>query len=221
MFPLVTSFVADGFAVASINHRFSHQAIFPAQIQDIKAAVRWLRTNAARYELDPNRFVAWGGSSGGHLAALLGVSAGVGDFGDDDDGLSRVQAVVNFFGPTDFLQMDEHRRPDGAVHNVPTSPESQLIGELITDNPAAVRRANPVTYASKDDSPFLIIHGDSDLLVPHHQSQLLARALEKAGVPTVFRTVRGAGHGDQAFMGAPLREWVSQFLRTHLAPRVR
>ena len=109
LFPLVTSFVADGFAVASINHRFSQQETFPAQIQDAKAAVRWVRANAATYGLDPDRIAAWGASSGAHLAALPGTPAGAREFGDTDDRTSRVQAVADFFGPADFLQMDAHR----------------------------------------------------------------------------------------------------------------
>lgn len=215
-FPLVTSFIADGFAVASINHRYSQQAIFPAQIQDAKAAVRWLRTNATNYRLDPDRFVAWGGSSGGHLASLLGTTAGVREFGDRDDRMSRVQAVVDFFGPSDLLQMDAHRLPEGVVHNVPTSPESQLVGGLISQKNAEVRQANPITYASADDPPFLIVHGDRDILVPHHQSVILAAALKAAGVPNILRTVPGGGHGDEGFRSAPLREWVAQFLQIHL-----
>jgi acetyl esterase/lipase len=214
--PLVTNFIGDGFAIASLNHRYSQQAIFPAQIQDVKAAVRWLRTNASRYQLDPTRFVAWGASSGGHLASLLGTTAGVREFGDRDDRTSRVQAVVNFFGPSDLLQMDAHRLPDGVIHNVPTSPESQLVGGLLTQKIAEVRQANPITYVSADDPPFLIVHGDRDVLVPHHQSVVLAAALKAAGVFHIFRTVAGGGHGDDVFRAAPLREWVSEFLGKHV-----
>lgn len=217
VFPLVTSFIGEGFAVASINHRFSQQEIFPAQIHDAKAAVRWLRANAATYDLDPDHVAAWGASSGGHLAALLGTSSGVREFGDYDDRASRVQAVVNFFGPTDFLQMDAHRLPTGMVHNVATSPESQLVGGLIVENAARVARANPISYVTPDDPPFLIVHGDHDLSVPHHQSEILADALRRARVNTVLRILPGAGHGDQVFMAAgELREWVLRFLNAHL-----
>jgi acetyl esterase/lipase len=216
MFPLVTSFVADGFAIASINHRYSTQAIFPAQIHDAKTAIKWLRANATKHRLDPNRIVAWGASSGGHLVALLGTSAGVRELGDQDDRTSRVQAVVDFFGTSDFSQLDAHRLPDGMVHNLPAAPAPQLIGGLLTEKVALVKQANPITYVSRDDPPFLIVHGDRDRTVPHHQSQILAGALKNAGVPNVFRTVAGAGHGDDVFRTAPLREWVSEFLRTYL-----
>lgn len=208
--------MGDGFAVASINYRFSQQAIFPAPLLDAEAAVRWLRTNARTYGLDPERIVAWGASSGGHLAALLGTSAGVRDLGDADDRESRVQAVIDFFGPTDFLQMDAHRGPEGGVHNDPASPESQLVGGLITENVAAVRRANPIAYVSADDPPFLIAHGDHDLSVPHHQSEILAAALNKAGVIATLRIVEGAGHNDPAFRAANVRSDVLAFLRRHV-----
>ena len=209
IFPVVTSFVADGFAVASLNHRYSTQAIFPAQIHDAKAAVRWLRANSGRYRLDPNRLAAWGASSGGHLVALLGTSAGVRELGDQDDRTSRVQAVVDFFGTSDFSQL-------GVVHRLPTSPAPQLLGGLLTEKVALVKQANPITYVSRDDAPFLIVHGDRDRTVPHHQSQILSAALKNAGVSNVFRTVAGGGHGDDVFRAAPLREWVSEFLRAHL-----
>jgi acetyl esterase/lipase len=138
------------------------------------------------------------------------------ELGDTDDRTSRVQAVVDFYGPSDFSQLDAHRLPDGTVHNLPTSPASLLVGGLLTERVAMVKLANPITYVSRDDPPFLIVHGDRDRVVPHHQSQLLAAALKDAGVPTVFRTVAGGGHGDDEFRAAPLREWVSGFLRVRL-----
>jgi acetyl esterase/lipase len=187
----------NGFAVASINYRLSQHALFPAQIEDCKAAVRFLRANAQKYNLDPNRFAVWGPSAGGHLAALLGTTGDVNEFdvGENLSVSSRVQAVADFFGPTDFLQMEAHRLPYGMAHNSPDSPESKLIGGLAQDNPEKAAKANPITYITKDDPPFLIIHGDKDPLVPHHQSELLEAALKKAGVPVTFYTVKGGGHG--------------------------
>jgi len=192
------AYLADGYAVASLNYRLSQQAIFPAQIEDCKAAVRWLRANATKFNLDPNRFGAWGASAGGHLVAMLGATGDVKEFdvGENLAVSSRVQVVADYFGPTDFLQMDDHRLPNGQVHNTPDSPESQLIGVPLQENKEKVARANPITYITKDDPPFLIVHGDSDPLVPHHQSELLAAALEKAGIPTTFYTVKGGGHGN-------------------------
>ncbi len=192
------AFVTRGFAVAAINYRLSQHAVFPAQIEDCKAAVRWLRANAGRYGYDPSRLASYGGSAGGHLAAMLGTTGDVKafDVGAHLDQSSRVQAVVDFFGPTDFLQMDAHRlNPQAAVHDTPDSPESQLVGGPIRDNPEKVARANPITYVTKDDPPFLIVHGDADALVPHHQSELLAAALQKAGVPVRLITIPGGLHG--------------------------
>jgi len=190
--------VARGFAVAAINYRLSQHAIFPAQIEDCKAAVRWLRASAPRYGYDPERVASFGGSAGGHLAAMLGTAGDVRAFevGANPGVSSRVQAVVDFFGPTDFLQMDAHRPgPQAMVHDTPDSPESQLVGGPIRDNPDKVARANPITYVTKDDPPFLIVHGDADLLVPHHQSVLLEAALRKAGVSVRFVTIPGGPHG--------------------------
>lgn len=117
-----------GYAGASINYRLSQHAIFPAQIEDVKAAVRWLRANAATYRLDPNRFAAWGSSAGGHLVAMLGTTRNIEEFkvGENLGVSSRVRAVVDYFGPTDFLQMDAQRLPDGLLHDTPDSPESEI-----------------------------------------------------------------------------------------------
>ena len=201
-------FLAMGYAVASINYRLSQHAIFPAQIEDCKAAVRWLRANAQKFNLDPNRFGAWGSSAGGHLVAMLGTAGDTKPFdvGENLNVSSRVQAVVDFFGPTDFLQMDEHRLPDGMIHNRPDAPESLLIGGSIQENREKVVKANPITYITKGDPPFLIVHGDADPLVPHHQSELLEAALKKANVPVLFYTVKGGGHG--GFNDPKVRELV-------------
>jgi len=191
------TYLTQGYAVASINYRLSQHAKFPAQIQDCKAAVRWLRAHAAQYRLAPHRFAAWGSSAGGHLAALLGTAGHTRGFdvGPHLDQSSAVQAVVDYFGPTDFLQMDAHRLPNGMRHDVLDSPESELIGGPIHQLKDKVTQANPVAYVTSNAPPFLIVHGDQDPLVPHHQSQLLATALQKASVPVTFYTVKGGGHG--------------------------
>jgi acetyl esterase/lipase len=190
----------------------SARVVFPAQIEDCKAAVRWLRVYAGEYGIDPERIAAWGESSGGHLATLLGTTGGIGvfDVGAHLDVSSRVQAVVDFFGPTDFLQMDAHRPADGLVHDSPDSPESLLIGGPIQLRPDLVAAANPVTYVSGEAPPFLIVHGDDDRLVPYHQSVLLADALERAGVSVTFHPVAGGGHG--GFTDPAVPRLVRQFL---------
>jgi acetyl esterase/lipase len=185
-----------GFVVASISYRLSNEAIFPAQIQDCKAAIRWLRANAGRFPIDSDRVGVWGASAGGHLAALLGTSGDVKELEGGPDNLkysSRVQAVCDYFGPTDFLRMND--QPGAMDHNAADSPESALIGGPIQKNPSKVARANPITYASPDDPPFLILHGDQDRTVLPSQSQLLHDALKKAGVKVLLGIVKGQGHG--------------------------
>ncbi len=216
--PPAMQLVRRGYAVASVDYRLNGEAVFPAQIEDCKAAVRWLRANAAKYNLNPDRFGAWGSSAGGHLVALLGTSGGVkeleGTVGGNTDKSSRVQAVCDWFGPTDFLQMDAHALAEAPFkHDEARSPESRLVGGAIQENKDKVKRANPITYVSKDDPPFLIMHGDHDPLVPIHQSELLYDALKKAGVDVTFRKVDGAGHG---FGGPDLMRQVEEFFDKHL-----
>lgn len=209
-------YLAGGYAVASLNYRLSQHALFPAQIEDCKAAVRWLRAHAADYKLDPHRFAAWGPSAGGYLAAILGVTGHVAEFdaGEHHGVSSRVQCVVDYFGPTDFLQMDAQRLPGGMAHDAPDSPESELVGGAIQENKAAVARANPITYVTADAPPFLIVHGDADPLAPYGQSVLLAEALRKAGAPVTFYTVNGAGHGH--FTDPTVPTMTHEFLAKHL-----
>jgi acetyl esterase/lipase len=206
-----------GYAVASLNYRFSGDAVFPAQIEDVKTAVRWLRANAKRYGYDPDRFGARGSSAGGYLVTMLGTTGGTTKFdvGEHPGVSSRVQAVADRYGPTDFLQMDAHRLPGGPVNNTPDSPASELIGGNIVDNRDKVEKANPINYVTKDCPPFIIIHGDSDPLVPHHQSELLVAALEEVGIPVTLYTVKGGGHGgfDDPNAEVIVREFFARYLK--------
>lgn len=202
-----------GYAVAAVAVRSSSQAVFPAQVNDAKAAVRWLRANAAEYRLDPGRFAAMGNSSGGWVAAMLGVTGN--DLGLEGSvgvtrGRSDVQAVVDLFAPTDFLQQDAHMLPGGCdiinrmgggtdCHADALSPESRLMGMPIEDEPMITALANPISYIDKHTPPFLVAHGTDDLLLPAHQSELLFEALTAAGVPATFSTVGGYGH-DMSFL---------------------
>jgi len=192
-------FTNAGYGVASINYRLSSDSIFPAQIEDCKAAVRWLRANAAKYGYDPNRIGAYGESAGGNMAAMLGATGDIKtyDIGENLSVSSRVQAVVDYFGPTDYLQMDAHGLPGGWNNDAPDSPASRLIGGPIQKNKDKTERANPITYITPKSAPFFIAHGDADNIVPHHQSELLLVALQKAGIPATIYTVSGAGHGFQ------------------------
>jgi acetyl esterase/lipase len=197
-----------GYAVAGVSIRSSRQAKFPAQLHDIKAAIRWLRANAAKYRLDPDRVAIMGESSGGWTAAMAAVTGDVTDL-EGTAGTtgvsSAVQAAIAFYPPTDFLQMDAWALrpcdPAAAIgrgafcHDAPSSPESQLVGCAIQTCKEAVQRANPIRYVSSADPPIMIIHGGSDPLVPHAQGELLYQALNKACRDAVFISMPVAGHG--------------------------
>ena len=218
-----------GYAVVDVGYRLSGEAIFPAQVEDCKAAVRWVRANATKYGLDPDRIGAWGSSAGGHLVAFLGTAGDVREFDTETNTeySSRVQAVCDWYGPTDFLQMDKHSLKDSRlIHDVANSPESQLVGGPIQEKPyrSLARKANPITYVTKDDPPFLIMHGDKDMSVPVHQSELLYDALKKVGVDATLYVVKGAGHGlrDGEESSEELFETVAEFFDKHLkTPRPR
>jgi acetyl esterase/lipase len=216
--PPALRLLSQGYAVASINYRLSRHAIFPAQIQDCKAAIRWLRANAAKYGYDSKRIGVWGASAGGHLVALLGTTGDVKDFdvGVNLDQSSRVQAVVDFFGPTDLTLMSAQAGRNSKMdHDAADSPESLLVGGAIQQHKDRAQLANPIEYVSADDPPFLIMHGDKDDLVPMGQSELLHAALEKARVPSTFHKVTGAGHG---FGGPEIDKQVLTFLDKQLKP---
>ena len=213
--PLARAFLDAGIAVASVNYRLSGEAPFPAAVQDVKAAVRFLRANAARFKLD-GRIIAFGQSAGGNLASLLGTSAGEPLFENPALGnpgtSSNVQGVIDWFGPTDFLQMDAQAAAQGCPksaqeHSAPDSPESRYLGAPVAQVPKLARQANPITYITPDDPPFLVQKGSADCMVPVGQSQLLVEALKSAGVPVEFDLIKGAGHGD---MGSSEPHFLSQ-----------
>ena len=220
--------IAAGFAVASLNYRLSDEAIFPAQIQDVKAAVRWLRANAETYNLDPDRFASWGGSAGGNLAAMLGTTGDIETFDNPELGnegvSSSVQAVVDLFGPTDFLQMDAQFAASNACdasaqsHDAADSPESKLVGAEIQTVPDLVAQANPITHITENTPPFYIQHGTNDCNVPTAQSQILYDALVAViGEENVtFEIIEGAGHGGSEFMEATNIEKLLAFVTATL-----
>lgn len=213
--PLRSGYTERGYAVASINYRLSGHAVFPAQIEDCKAAIRWLRAHARQYKLDPARFGVWGSSAGGHLVALIGTSGAVKEFdvGDHLDQSSAVQAVCDYFGPTDltaFVKTPRYER-----HATAESPESKLLGGQVSERKELAAKANPISFVSSDDPPFLIVHGDQDGTVPLNQSQLLFEALKNAGVRVHFHTIHGAGHGT-GFGGSEITAMVADFFDKQL-----
>lgn len=195
----VLPFTQAGFALVTIDYRLSGVAKFPAQIEDCKAAVRWVRAHAKEYNFNPDKIGAEGSSAGGHLVALLGTT------GDDpqlegqegDTGYSsRVQAVADFFGPTDLLTIHDQQDPakqkkkyqvDDAV--------TKLLGGPVNQNKDEARLASPVYHVSAKTCPFFIMHGDADPMVPPQQSVELYGALNKAGVPSTLYFVKGGRHG--------------------------
>lgn len=200
-----------GYAVVTPNHRSSMDAKFPAQIHDIKAVVRFIRANAATYQLDTSFIGINGFSSGGHLSALAGTSGSVGQhtvgattfdlegsLGPDTTFSSAVHAVVDWSGPTDLLVLDSCRNTplnDGA-----NSPESLLIGGSVQDNRDKATLADPITYIDANDPPFLILHGDADQTVPSCQSTLLYEALQAANVQSQLVLIPNAQHGTNMFL---------------------
>jgi len=214
-----------GYAVVSINYRMSGEALFPKDINDVKAAIRWVKANAAKYHLNPLKIATWGGSAGGNLAALAGTSGGVKTLEDlslgNADQSSTVQAVVDWFGPINFLQMDEQFKASGkgkADHSEANSPESKILGKQITLIPDLVASANPATYISADDPPFFIEHGKEDQLVPTQQSinfaADLTRVLGSQKVTLVL--LDGTRHGGPQFETTENLERVFAFLDANL-----
>jgi acetyl esterase/lipase len=216
----VIGLVRHGYAIASINYRFSQQAIFPAQIEDCKAAVRWVRAHASEYHINPDKIGAWGDSAGGHLVALLATTADVKKLEGDEGNpgvSSRVQAVCDWYGPTDLVTIASQEGPDAVLHpDTPDSPVSKLLGGPAPENREKAEAASPITYVSKEAAPILIMHGDKDPLVPLAQSEEFRDALKKAGAEVELYVVKGAGHG---FPNDPkLVKKVVGFFDEHLKP---
>jgi acetyl esterase/lipase len=206
--PLLWS--GKGFVIASINYRLSQDAKFPAQIKDCKAAIRWLRNQAKKYKIDPDQVVAWGGSAGGHLASLVGTARDVTEWEQGHGlGSSQVQAVIDWYGRADLTPVSI----DPALAD---SPSASLLGGSGREVGELAREASPLTHVSKDDPPFLIMHGDLDDVVPVQQSQTFAEALRKAGVKVNLVVLKGAGHGGPDFMRADQVRVIDSFLSRSL-----
>lgn len=209
--PEVVYLVEAGFTVATVEYRTSEAAIFPAQIEDVKAAIRYLRANAARWSIDPAHVGIMGESAGGHLAALAGTTGCTREFdvGDNLDQSSSVQAVVDWYGPADFTCF--------AVNaGSPTSPEARLIGCRPVDNRAMAEKVSPVSYVSDKTPPFLIIHGTEDALVPFSQSEILHDVINNAGGQADLIAIEQANHGDIRFVSPEIRTEILQFFQAHL-----
>jgi acetyl esterase/lipase len=212
----------SGYAVVTPNHRSSSDSLFPAQIQDIKAVIRYVRANCITYNLDTSFIGISGSSSGGHLAALAGTSGGdliytydsitmniEGNLGKNINFSSKVHAVCDWFGPTDLLKMDSCR--GSLAYAEGQSPEEILIGCSKKNCRSKFVFANPITYIDPSDPPFLIFHGDADNVVPYCESQLLFNALKAAEVSSDFIIVPGGQHYTNTHTEANFKKMVDFF----------
>lgn len=209
--------LARGWVVAAVDYRLAPQFKWPAQIQDVKAAVRFLRANAARFGVDGTRIGVWGGSAGGHLVAMLGLTdaeAGFDDSGGNFDQSSRVSAVADYFGPADLTADDWNPSQLSKVFEV--------FGAASPTDPVLVA-ASPVTYASRDDPPFLIVQGEMDTTVPPSQSVVLHQRLLAAGVDSTLVLVANAEHGFVPVGGPinPTRAEITRLLADFFDRRVK
>ena len=201
--PSIIELTRDGFAVASLNYRLGGVSLHPKQVQDLKGAIRWLRANSGQYGYDAEQIAVGGGSAGGHLALLLGLSGGVaeleGDVGGNRKESSRVQAIVDLYGPSD---LEAYAKANPKFQRRKTD-------ELL-------RSASPLQYLSADDPPLLVMHGEQDPVVPVAQSQRLHERYVQAGLDAELHILPGAGHGGRPFKDRQTYQWIRQFLQKHL-----
>jgi len=209
--------VSDGYAVASVDYRLSTEARFPAQIHDLKAAIRFLRAHGPEWKLRTAKILIAGDSAGGHLAALVGVSNGnaelEGDLGRDRPQSSSVQGIISFYGGSDLTTILNQSTPHGLSVRVPAL--ELLLGDMPTNVPALAQLASPVFHVDKNDPPLLLLHGDRDPQMPVNQALELAGAYQKAGAPVQLEIVHGAAHGGTLFYDEERMAMVEKFLRRY------
>jgi acetyl esterase/lipase len=207
--------VEEGYAVASLDYRLSTQAKFPAQIHDIKAAIRFLRAKGDRWRLPTKKIVIAGDSAGAHLAALVGVSNGQvdleGDVGSDRGQSSDVQGIISFYGAANLTTILQQSTPHGLSVRVPAL--DLLLGGQPEDVPALARLASPVFHVDRSDPPLLLVHGDQDAQMPINQSLELLGAYQKVRAPVQWEVVHGGAHGGAMFYDAERLAVVRKFLR--------
>lgn len=228
--------VKKGYAVVSANYRLSGEATFPAAVNDAKAVIRWVKANAKTYNLNPDKIVVWGGSAGGNIAAMVGVTGSLQGIGENDNQenmqySSNIQVVIDWFGPLDFLKMDTQFKQNSvkrrevrgsSITSDINSPESKYIGKLITLDPALTQKANPASYLdllNPSNAPYFFIeHGDRDSLVPTQQSIDFAKLLEKqiGSKKVKLEILKGADHGSEEFDSKENLEKVYDFIAKSL-----
>jgi acetyl esterase/lipase len=214
--PIWKALIEAGFAVAAVEYRLTGEAIFPACVHDVHAAVRWLRAYAGTMGISADAITAWGESAGAHLALFLGTNTSdLGIVGDDGvtGAESGVSGVVAWFAPVDFPRLAEHAGAEpGTGADAANSAESRLIGVPIRENPQLAAYASPITHVSQLSAPTLLVHGDADVLVPYQQSVCYRHALQAVEIPVELDIVPGAGHGFAGIDQEPLIRECVDFL---------
>ena len=206
---------AGQYASVLADYRLSGEAQWPAQIYDSKAVIRWVRANASRYGLDADHIGVWGESAGAHLVLMLGVSGDVpeleGDIGPYKGVSSKVAAVVNFYGPSDFLAMIG---PPGDIDSTKSgAPMAKLLGGSLHENPEKAKTASPITYVNTNEPPVLTVHGTKDQTVPYDQAVRLDATLREAGVASYFITVKDGRHGFGNIADDRVKAFFDHYLR--------
>ena len=214
--PEMMRFARAGYVVASIEYRTSNEAIFPAQLIDVKSAVRFLRAHAKEYCVDPGKIFALGESAGGTMASLLGVTGNQKelDQGDHLDQTSAVQGVVDYYGVVDLsdasAEKDRKLAAANQSNDVPYFAFEEFLG--VGYGKAEADKASAIQYVSEETPPFMILHGTEDAVVPMAQSEKLYNTLQKAGIPCEMAVVEGAAHGDDLFYQDEMIDLVLSFL---------
>ena len=207
-----------GYTVAIVEYRHTGLAGFPAQAEDAKTAIRFMKLHAQEYRVDPDRIAIWGDSSGAHTALMAGFTIGeYPDNGRYKHVSSSVQCIVDWYGPTDIIEMNSS--PSSMDHVEPSSPEGRLIGfRNVRENPELAAKASPLFYLKKDDEtpPLLIMHGNQDELVCYHQSVELYQKMKSLGKNVKMLCLDGAYHGYGGFQSDEALEIVDRFIREHL-----
>ncbi len=209
--PNLADLAREGFVVASVQYRLSNDIPFPGPLEDVKAAIRYLRKNASRYNIDPDKFGVSGESAGGQLAGMVAVTGTHREFdkGEHLEYSSAVQAACPWYMVSDLSAFPPGDKPG-------LSPEARMIGDLPSDSPDLVKRASPVSYVSANCPPCLLFHGTDDHVVPYDQSIRFHDALEKAGVPVTLYSVEGADHADENFFQKPVMDIMTAFFKEQL-----
>lgn len=219
--PRLVWMAQKGYVVASVKHRAAREAAFPAFLQDVKSAIRFLRANAAAFHIDPEQVAVWGDSSGGHAALMVGVTGDLPEFKTDDHAeySDAVDAVIDFYGPTDVTHINDTPRDPVYTADKENIPEDILFRGCVASHPEIAQPGNPLNYVSAERElpPILMVHGDWDSMVPFRQSVLMYQKLMECKKTVEFYKVCGAEHG--TFLWTPeVMEVTEKFLGAYFLP---